>query len=67
MAHASAAAILVEPGGHLSMPLAETLRRNADPDADWERSFGLRYHLAGTLCETNNPDDERYHYRTPKR
>jgi hypothetical protein len=32
------AAILVEPGGYLSMPLAETLWRNADPDADWENA-----------------------------
>jgi hypothetical protein len=31
------------------MSLTETLRRNANPDADWETPFGLGYHLAGAL------------------
>jgi len=46
MAHPSRATVLVEPGGYLSMPLAEPLRRNADPDADWETPLGQCGHLA---------------------
>jgi hypothetical protein len=40
------AAVLVEPGSHLSMPVAKTLWRNADPDADGEVPFCDRDHLA---------------------
>jgi hypothetical protein len=42
MAQAVRAAVLVEPGRDLSMPLAETLRRNGDPDADRETPIGRR-------------------------
>jgi hypothetical protein len=40
------AAVLVEPSGYLSMPVAETLRRNADPNADREAAFSDRNHLS---------------------
>ena len=40
------AAILVEPGCDLGMPLAETAWPNADPDADEEVPFSHGSHLA---------------------
>src|SRR5712672_2528313 len=40
------AAILVEPGGYVSMSLAETFRWNTDPDADREAPLGIRDHVA---------------------
>ena len=49
------AAILVEPGGHLRMPLAETLWRNADPDADREAPLCRRDHLAWVARQLNVP------------
>jgi hypothetical protein len=39
-------AILVEPGGHSGIPLAETVGRNGDPIADRETPFGHRDYLA---------------------
>jgi len=40
------ATILVEPGGDLRMPLAETVWRNPDPDADGEPPLGHSDHFA---------------------
>jgi hypothetical protein len=40
------AAILVEPGSHVGMPLAETFCWNAYPDSDREASLGHRDHVA---------------------
>ena len=40
------AAVLIEPSGDVRAPLAETARRNRDPDADGEAPFGDLDHLA---------------------
>ena len=41
------AAVRVQPIGDLGVPLAEASRRNADPDAHREETFGGNYHLSG--------------------
>ena len=46
MAHPPGAAILVEPGSHLRMSLAQTLWPNADPDADGKAPLGRGDHVA---------------------
>src|SRR5262249_50601633 len=41
------AAVPVEPGSHLRVPLAETAGRNADPDADGKAALGHGDHFMG--------------------
>jgi hypothetical protein len=46
MAHPPGAAILVEPGSHLRMSLAQTLWPSADSDADGKAPLGRGDHVA---------------------
>src|SRR5260370_18303069 len=53
--------VLVDPGGHSGMPLAEPAGRNTDSDADREAPFGrddhvaqVTWHLEFLVCSDQN-------------